>query len=501
MTRSRARVADVLAEHVTFEVECIDRMYLQRVRAPVAVPRWAGRVLSTASSGCRSRRRRCWTRSPTASSPADPPLRRDQGVPWSTSPRASARTTSCTSTWPAFDAPPRGSCSSAGPRRRPAVFRTEKRRNRRRRRPTRGSCRATAMVNQFYFYGVDADFGPFFIKFCTYFPYTAKLCINGHQWAQRQAAKAGIGFTGDGQRVRRLRRPGRLQAHLRPARARPDRARSLRKWLARLPHPFTAADRRAGYRYDISILQAEFSLTQVLDRPLAGRVFFEDVIRDNLDVGRPDQVSLIFDRRITRRTPGRFRTRVITEGVIPSLHVDYKRSRIKQYHKEGAALRTETTINDTRDFDIGQRLPTCPHCGRSAFTPTDASCTSNESATTLSSETTPSPPHLGTHMATASPPGAAHAEALAGRVADVLRIQAWRPRLRHGDLHRRHRPRRHAGARLTLRRLRAPSSNASRTTATESPTLHRLLRPRGSCPPGWGRRRRAPRRCPAAPAA
>ena len=71
----------------------------------------------------------------------------------------------------------------------------------------------------------------------------------------------------------------------------------LRKWLAILPHPFTAADRAAGYRYDISILQAEFSLTQMLDRPISGRVFFEHVIRDNLDVGRPDQVGLIFDRQ------------------------------------------------------------------------------------------------------------------------------------------------------------------------------------------------------------
>jgi hypothetical protein len=80
------------------------------------------------------------------------------------------------------------------------------------------------------------------------------------------------------------------------------------------------------------------------------------VIRENLDIGRPSQVSLVFDRKINRRTPGRFRTRVITEGVVPSLHVDYKKSRIKQYHKEGEALRTETTINDTRDFGIGRRI-------------------------------------------------------------------------------------------------------------------------------------------------
>ena len=51
------------------------------------------------------------------------------------------------------------------------------------------------MVNHFYFYALDADFGPFFLKFGSYFPYTGRVCINGHEWAKRQATKAGIGFT------------------------------------------------------------------------------------------------------------------------------------------------------------------------------------------------------------------------------------------------------------------------------------------------------------------
>ena len=244
-----------------------------------------------------------------------------------------------------------------------AVFRTEKRRN-----PVTGATypwlvRRSAIVNHFYIYAVDDDFGPFFIKFCTYFPYNAKVCLNGNEWAKRQATKAGIDYTALDNGFAACAEPRRLQRIC-------DRLdatkidRFVRKWLARLPHPFTGADRRAGYRYDISILQAEFSLTQVLDRPVSGRVFFEEVIRDNIDLGRPDRVSLIFDRRIQRGrrqpTPGRFRTRVFTEGVVPSLHVEYKHTRIKQYHKEGVALRTETTINDTRDFRIGKRLPNLP---------------------------------------------------------------------------------------------------------------------------------------------
>jgi hypothetical protein len=74
------------------------------------------------------------------------------------------------------------------------LFRTEKRRN------AEGAAypwivRSTGMVNHFYVYAVDAEFGPFFLKFCSYFPYNARLCINGHEWAKRQAAKAGIGFS------------------------------------------------------------------------------------------------------------------------------------------------------------------------------------------------------------------------------------------------------------------------------------------------------------------
>jgi hypothetical protein len=246
-----------------------------------------------------------------------------------------------------------------------SLFRTEKRRD------AEGRAypwivKTTGVVNHFYVYAVDEDFGPFFLKFCSYFPYNARLCINGNEWAKRQAVKAGIGFTAldnafasfdDPTDIRRVQD---ICASLGPA-----QIQALAdKWLARLPHPYTPADQAAGYCYDISILQAEFSLTQMLDQPVTGRIFFEQVIRDNLDIGRPDQVGLIFNRQIRRTgkrsTPGRFRTRVITSGVTPSLHVDYKHTTIKQYHKEGRALRTETTVNNTRDFGIGKRLTNLP---------------------------------------------------------------------------------------------------------------------------------------------
>lgn len=245
------------------------------------------------------------------------------------------------------------------------VFRTERRYGPTGR-PYPWIVRSTAMVNQHYIYAVDRDFGPFFLKFCSYFPYNAKLCLNGHEYAKRQLAREAIAFEALDNGIQSCADPERLQAICDGLSAEKIDA-LLRKWLRRLPHPFSAADRQAGYRYDISILQAEFALTQVLDRPAHGRLFFEQVIGENLDLGRPDQVQLIFERKVIRTTPGRFRTRILTRNVTPSLHVDYKHTRIKQYHKEGRALRTETTINDTYDFRIGRRLANLPKLRQIGF--------------------------------------------------------------------------------------------------------------------------------------
>ena len=65
----------------------------------------------------------------------------------------------------------------------------------------------------------------------------------------------------------------------------------------------TAEERAAGYHHRLALCQLEVSLTQVFDRPVLGRHFFEAVIRENLDLGRPDRVRLLFPLRLTRATP------------------------------------------------------------------------------------------------------------------------------------------------------------------------------------------------------
>jgi hypothetical protein len=357
-------VAEILQKHVTLEVQGIDRMYLN-----VYVPRlqWEQGVVGFF---------RQHLGQPVASSALMAPRSRDfvarieafaqqHAIPVVQFHKGQRKDDVMAEHLKHFH-PPEGVVFVGKAQEKTPIFRTQKRRN-----PQTG-CRyawivkSTALVNHYYFYCLDRDFGPFFLKFCSYFPHNAKLCLNGHEYAKKQLQKEGIAYQALDNGILSCADSQRLQAICDGLSG--EKIESLLgKWLRRRPHPFTAFDREAGYAYDLSILQAEFSLTQVLDRPAPGRIFFEEIIRENLDLGRPDQVQLIFGRRVSRATPGRFRTRVITDGVTPSLHVDYKTSRIKQYYKEGRALRTETTINNPRDFSCGKRLCNLPRLRQLGF--------------------------------------------------------------------------------------------------------------------------------------
>jgi hypothetical protein len=219
--------------------------------------------------------------------------------------------------------------------------------------------KADRRVTVFYFYVLDAEFGPGFVKLCSWFPYPAKVWLNGHEWAKRQAAKAGIGFTELANGFAACDHPGRLQRicdRLGPAHIQAF----FERWMKAIPTPLDRSDRRAGYWWELSMRQVEVSRTLVFDAPRRARGFFEAVVADNIDIGRPDEIKVIFDRRIRSDTKGEFATKVVTRGTEVTINAFYKHSRIKEYLKQGRALRIETVVNSPTDLGCQRRLVNLP---------------------------------------------------------------------------------------------------------------------------------------------
>jgi hypothetical protein len=217
--------------------------------------------------------------------------------------------------------------------------------------------KASRRVTCYYFYLFDEDFGPAFVKVCAYFPYPMKIWVNGHEWAKRQAAKAGIGFSELSNGFATAADPVGLQAicdRLGPGAI----TVFAERWWSILPLPLTEHDRAGGYWWELSMRQVETSRTLVFDAPRHARGFFEALVADNLDIGRPELIELVFKRGQRRGRPaaGQFKTKIVTYGTEVNVNAFYRHSRIKQYLKDGRALRVETVINDPADLGCLRRL-------------------------------------------------------------------------------------------------------------------------------------------------
>jgi hypothetical protein len=133
------------------------------------------------------------------------------------------------------------------------------------------------------------------------------------------------------------------------------------RWMAVLPLPLTEHDRVAGYWWELSMRQIEVSRTMVFNAPRRARASFEALVADNLDVGRPDSVELIFTGHKGRR--GRlpkyeqvFKTKVATRDTQVTVNAFFKHSWVKQCLKDGRPLRIETVVNSPTDLRCLRRL-------------------------------------------------------------------------------------------------------------------------------------------------
>ena len=204
-------------------------------------------------------------------------------------------------------------------------------------------------------------FGPAFIKACAYFPYPVKVWLNGHEWAKRQLARAGTGFSELSNGFASCDDPAGLQGICDRLGPGPIMV-FFERWMSRLPLPLTAADRAAGYWWELSLRQAGVSRTIVFDAPRQARAFLEALIADNLDLGRPENVEMLFKRSPRGRKPkdpavGAFKTAIDRRCGGVSINAFWRHSRVKQYLKDGRALRIETVVNSPDDLGVARRLP------------------------------------------------------------------------------------------------------------------------------------------------
>ncbi len=207
-------------------------------------------------------------------------------------------------------------------------------------------------VGTFYFYICDPDFG----LGSTYFPYPAKVWLNGHEWAKRQARRARLSFTELANGFASCSKPDRVQA-ICDAFGPQDVQGFFDRWIGVVPAPFGETERRAGYFWELSMRQVEVSRTLVFDDPRRARSFFEALVQDNVGVGRPHKVHAVFGRdRRGRTTAMPFSTRIFSPGTEVSIDVHYKHSKVKQYLKEGRAYRIETVVNKPADLRLLSRI-------------------------------------------------------------------------------------------------------------------------------------------------
>ena len=173
--------------------------------------------------------------------------------------------------------------------------------------------------------------------------------------------KAGIGFTALSNGFATCEDPAALQAIC--DRLGPGTINVFfERWMSVLPLPLTAADRAAGYWWELSMRQIETSRTMVFDAPRRARAFFEALVRRQPRHRPPGHRGTDLHRARTERrgrpTAGlpAYKTKVVTRDTEVTINAFFKHSRIKQYLKDGRALRIETVINSPDDLRCHRRL-------------------------------------------------------------------------------------------------------------------------------------------------
>ena len=220
---------------------------------------------------------------------------------------------------------------------------------------------ARRWVIQYNFYLVDREWGRMFVRLCPYFPFSARVCLNQHQWLANRLRAQDIPFRQWGNAFLTCGDPSRLQ-QLADALTSRDLDRCGQKWLRVLTPFFTPTERRqAACQHRLFLAQVEYCDNLIFHRRAALDALGERLFDANRTIGHPTKLATIFGRKVTRRHRGKLET-VIEDLHFPNpvIRSYYHDSSMKQYVRDHLLLRTEATTNNVADFGVRKALETVP---------------------------------------------------------------------------------------------------------------------------------------------
>ena len=213
-------------------------------------------------------------------------------------------------------------------------------------------------VQQYNFYLQDSEWGPMFVRVCPYFPFSARICLNQHYWLAQKMQQAGIRFCQTGNAFRRCGDPAALPEIADSLTAK-DLLRCGHKWLKRLIPFFRASERRAhGCWHQLFFAQVEYCDNLIFRRRAALDQLGDRLLDANRNLGRPDKLTVIFGRRISKHYPGKLQTEIEDLHLgNPVMRSYYKNGFAKHYVRDHDVLRFEAASNDVKgDYGINKAV-------------------------------------------------------------------------------------------------------------------------------------------------
>src|SRR5579872_2918767 len=213
-------------------------------------------------------------------------------------------------------------------------------------------------VDQYNFYLQDAQWGPMFVRVCPYFPFSTRICLNQHYWIAQKLKKAGIRFLQTGNAFRQCSDPEALQK-IADSLTADDILGCAHKWIHRLIPFFQAQERReAGCWHQLFFAQVEYCENLIFRRRAALEELGERLLDANRDLGRPDKLTVIFGRRVSKQYKGKLQTEIEDLHLgNPVMRSYYKNGFAKHYVRDHDVFRIEAASHNVyTDYNIGKAV-------------------------------------------------------------------------------------------------------------------------------------------------